>query len=260
MIRIMETEQARRDFLETLEKVSRGKAKRSRNYVFRTEDGELFVGFYTQGRKRALLSASEEGCRLLTDDEDLLRAARQEEDSTGIEELCRLFVEYSADDLYALERLEDRIASLEDELFCGGKPGEAGLRKIYECRKEVLSRKRYYEQMELLTDDLAELDARFLFLDRRFDKLYRVILRIQEYVQHVSETYQAQTDIEQNRLMKFFTVVTAIFMPLTLITGWFGMNLIMPEFRWRHGYPYVIGLSVLVVVVMIALFKRKKWL
>lgn len=60
--------------------------------------------------------------------------------------------------------------------------------------------------------------------------------------------------------MKFFTVVTAIFMPLTLITGWFGMNLIMPEFRWRHGYPYVIGLSVLVVVVMIALFKRKKWL
>ena len=41
--------------------------------------------------------------------------------------------------------------------------------------------------------------------------------------------YQAQIDIEQNNLMKFFTVVTSIFAPLTLITGWYGMNLKLPE-------------------------------
>ncbi|MBQ2567258.1 MAG: magnesium transporter, partial [Clostridia bacterium] len=44
-----------------------------------------------------------------------------------------------------------------------------------------------------------------------------------------------------------------------LITGWFGMNLIMPEFDWANGYPYVICLSVIVLIGEICFFKWKKW-
>ena len=60
--------------------------------------------------------------------------------------------------------------------------------------------------------------------------------------------------------MKFFTVVTSIFLPLTLIAGWYGMNLMMSEFKWPYGYPFVIILSVVIVVFMIWLFRRNKWL
>ena len=57
------------------------------------------------------------------------------------------------------------------------------------------------------------------------------------------------------------TVVTTVFMPLTLIVGWYGMNFkYMPELDSVWGYPAVIGISVLIVVVSIIFFKRKKWL
>ena len=65
----------------------------------------------------------------------------------------------------------------------------------------------------------------------------------------------------QNRIMTLLTIVTTIFMPLTLIAGWYGMNFrYMPELEWRIGYPIVIGVSILIVVFCLLLFKKKKWL
>lgn len=81
-----------------------------------------------------------------------------------------------------------------------------------------------------------------------------------EYLDQIRQSYEAQVDIEQNSLMKFFTVVTSIFLPLTLIAGWYGMNLMMPEFKWPYGYPFVIALSVAIVAFMIWLFRQNKWL
>jgi magnesium transporter len=75
----------------------------------------------------------------------------------------------------------------------------------------------------------------------------------------VREAYQAQVDIEQNQIMKTFTVITAVFFPLSLIAGWYGMNFQMPEFGWRLGYPYVIALSAAVCAVCVICFKLKKW-
>ena len=59
--------------------------------------------------------------------------------------------------------------------------------------------------------------------------------------------------------MKVFTVITAIFLPLTLIAGWYGMNLSMPEYSWAWGYPVVIAVSILIVIAEILYFKRHKW-
>ena len=60
--------------------------------------------------------------------------------------------------------------------------------------------------------------------------------------------------------MKVLTVVTTIFMPLTLIVGWYGMNFSgMPELEWKHGYLGVIILSLVVVIGEIIFFKWKKW-
>jgi magnesium transporter len=60
--------------------------------------------------------------------------------------------------------------------------------------------------------------------------------------------------------MKFFTLVTTIFFPLTVIVGWYGMNFnSMPELKWKYGYIYVITLSIFVVAILIALFKKKRW-
>ena len=63
-----------------------------------------------------------------------------------------------------------------------------------------------------------------------------------------------------NSVMKFLTVLSSIFLPLTLVTSWYGMNFAnMPELEWQYGYIGVIGLCVAVSVVCIGIFKKKKW-
>ena len=66
-------------------------------------------------------------------------------------------------------------------------------------------------------------------------------------------------DIAQNRVMQLLTIVTTIFLPLSLIVGWYGMNFDMPELSWEYRYPVVIVLAVVIVAVLIRYFKRKKW-
>lgn len=83
--------------------------------------------------------------------------------------------------------------------------------------------------------------------------------RLREYAMQVSGEYQSQVDIAQNRVMQLLTIVTTIFLPLSLIVGWYGMNFDMPELNWEYGYPVVIVLAVVIVAVLIRYFKRKKW-
>ena len=84
---------------------------------------------------------------------------------------------------------------------------------------------------------------------------------LREYSLQISDAYQTQIDIRQNVVMKVLTVVTAIFLPLTLIAGWYGMNFdYMPELRWDYGYLYVFILSIMVVIGCLWIFKRKKFL
>lgn len=70
---------------------------------------------------------------------------------------------------------------------------------------------------------------------------------------------QSQADIALNKLMKVFTVVTTIFLPLTLITGWYGMNFKMPEYGWVYAYPAVIFICIIIVISSIIIFKKNKW-
>ncbi len=63
---------------------------------------------------------------------------------------------------------------------------------------------------------------------------------LREYVLQVRELFQAEIDIRQNRIMKTLAIVTTIFLPLSLVAGWNGMNFVdMLRLRWRYGYPAV---------------------
>ena len=190
----------------------------------------------------------------------LIEKASDIDQETGFEELFSFFLALSSSDIYELQRLEDKIEALEDELFSEDSvPDKEGINAIMELRREVSQKKRYYEEMELLTDELADMEPEFNFIDKKFDRLYDFIVRNQEYLEQVREAYQAQIDLAQNSTMKILAVVTAIFLPLQFITGWFGMNLIMPEFNWAHGYPYAICLTLVVLTAELLFFRWKKW-
>ena len=73
--------------------------------------------------------------------------------------------------------------------------------------------------------------------------------------------YQQRLDEQQNRTMQLLTVVTTIFLPLSLIAGWYGMNFVhMPELHSPYGYVAIIAVCVLIVIGEIMYFKHKKYL
>lgn len=75
------------------------------------------------------------------------------------------------------------------------------------------------------------------------------------------ELHQTRISLRQNSVMQTFTIVTVLFAPLTLITGWFGMNLqVLPGVDWPLMSFTLIGLALVFTVVLLTFFHKKGWL
>lgn len=228
----------------------------------RTETGRFLLYL---DRQRLLCFCEEE--RALTRAKSIFDAL-EEETLTQEQLLHRFFVRLLQGDMDHLDALEGEIADGEDAVLA--QPDAACLEKISLWRRELLRLRRYYEQLDSIFRELAdnengllgpETARRFSNLGNRTERYLNTVQNLRESVSHLREAYQSQLSIRQNDLMKVFTVVTAVFLPLTLLTGWYGMNFAaMPELRWRYGYPAVILLGAVIVGGLLYWFKRKKWL
>lgn len=82
-----------------------------------------------------------------------------------------------------------------------------------------------------------------------------------ERLEYLQDTFLGLINIEQNKIIKIFTVASVIFMPPTLIASIYGMNFLdMPELTWSKGYPFALGLMVLSSATTLFIFRRKGWL
>lgn len=167
-----------------------------------------------------------------------------------------------------LKDIENSIAELEEQVINGVERDFT--KDIIQLRKQLLYLKRHYEPLIDIAEGLEENENGlidegtirfFSILVNRIERLNSNVIHLRDYVTQVRDAYQAQVDIKLNKTMKFFTVVTTIFLPLTLLAGWYGMNFkFMPELGWIYGYPFVIGLSLFVVAVCLVYFKRHNYL
>ena len=116
----------------------------------------------------------------------------------------------------------------------------------------------FYLNKANLTNGEARL---FHSLEKTVERLLKRSQTLKEYSLQLRELYQTQIDIQQNDTMQWFTVITTLFAPLTLITSWFGMNFAnMPGLDWQWGYQAIIVVCIVIIVVELVIFKRKKWL
>ena len=82
-----------------------------------------------------------------------------------------------------------------------------------------------------------------------------------ERLEYMQDTFLGLVNVEQNKIIKIFTVVSVIFLPPTLVASMYGMNFdFMPELHWRFGYLWAIGLMIAFVIIILWYFKRRKWI
>ncbi|MDD3428668.1 MAG: CorA family divalent cation transporter [Oscillospiraceae bacterium] len=168
-----------------------------------------------------------------------------------------------------LETIEFQLNKMEEDILTGKLENQLNA-IILMTKKKLLLLRSYYEQLIDICEELGENENDlfvpqhlhyFRLFASKAERLSGNVQMLRENLVQVREAYQASMDYNLNSIMKIFTVVTTIFLPLTLIVGWYGMNFTtMPELTWRYGYIGVIVLSVLVIIGCIVLFKKKKLL
>lgn len=171
------------------------------------------------------------------------------------------------EDLLFLEKMERDIAVIEEDVL-GGRSEKFGCRMLY--LKKLISRfYHYYIQLKVVMEELSANENSFFNEDeiKAFDmyknkaeQLADETQMLREYAMQVQDVYQSEIEIKQNDVMKMLTIVTTIFLPLTLIAGWYGMNFEhMPEIGYKYSYPVIIGASILIVIASLYYFKKKKF-
>ncbi len=234
--------------------------------VCRVDQVTLFLGRF------GLISINDGDCDVFEPVRQRIRG-RSGICNQGADYLLYALIDAIVDTGFALlEQTGDELETLEDEILL--EPGSEARNRIHLVRRELmLMRRAWWPQREAIST-LMRGDQPWI------SALTRVYLRdcydhgvvIVDFVETYREMAASLLDIylsaisqRMNNIMKALTIAATIFLPLTFITGLYGMNFDtaspwnLPELHWRYGYPFALSLMLAVVVIMLWFFKRKHW-
>jgi magnesium transporter len=174
----------------------------------------------------------------------------------------------------ALERRGEDIEHLEDLVVT--RPQQNLVSIIHETKRDLLElRRAVWPQREMLNALIRQEDTFIngktkIYLRDCYDHTIQLIDIIETYREICSglvEIYLSSLSNRMNEIMKVLTIMATIFIPLSFIAGFYGMNFDpkastwnMPELGWKFGYPYAIGLMVVVAAGLLFSFWRRGWI
>ncbi len=168
-----------------------------------------------------------------------------------------------------LEKLDKEIQKTEDIIF--EEPDRKVLNKIFDLKENVLTLRRILGPQRETMNFIARGSYQPIIpgsLSIYFRDVSDLLARIndnldtyRDLLASAVDGYMSATSNRLNEIMKVLTIIATIMMPLTLITGIYGMNFrFMPEIGWQYGYFIVMGIMLAIAVGMLLYFKKKKWL
>ncbi|MHC8367530.1 CorA family divalent cation transporter [Pseudomonas sp. ZT5P21] len=174
-----------------------------------------------------------------------------------------------------LEKSAEEISEISDGYNASGK--ELGVPDLIDtmralndkeelislCIEAQLSLARAVRYLSGEVDNVTEADVQGLVNELTAD-----VAGVKEhaYFEHEKVRYLQNAvtnilNIKQNQIVKVFTIITAVFLPPTLVGTFYGMNFaVMPELSWEHGFIYSMGLTLSAAVLPLVYIKRKGWL
>lgn len=166
------------------------------------------------------------------------------------------------------DRIDNRIEMLEEDILMNTK--KSHLNEIIGLRGEILWLKKVLGPQKDLIATLNKRDLKLIDdqLQKYFSDIYENAVKIaesfdtyRELMGNLREAYQSSISARANEIMRVFTAMTTIFMPLTFITGIYGMNFdFIPGMHMRGGSIILLGIMLVLGVGMLVVFRKKKWL
>jgi magnesium transporter len=168
-----------------------------------------------------------------------------------------------------MQELETEVDALEDTIF-SRTSDQPNIERIYEIRHELLLLRRAVQPLQEMCNRMMRFDVPLI--DQAMHPYFRDIqdhvIRLVENIDNLRdllaaglEAHLLLSSVEQNKIIKIFSVAAVVLMPPTLVASIYGMNFkSMPELEWPHGYFMALALMVMVAVLPYLFFKWKKWL
>lgn len=198
-----------------------------------------------------------------------LRTAKGRVRREGADYLAYSLIDAIVDDYFVvLERLGEEIERLDAELAGSRTAGVS--RDIQLLKREMIYLRRAVWPLRETINGLQRAESALVrpstavYLKDVYDHSIEVIDTVETYrdvLTGMLENHLSLLTTRLNEVMKVLTVIATIFIPLSFITGIYGMNFRhMPELDWRWGYPLVLGAMAAIGVGMLVYFRRKRWL
>lgn len=176
---------------------------------------------------------------------------------------------------FVLEKLAENIEHLDEELI--NNPTKKTIERITDLKRELIFlRRNVWPVRELISSiertesDLITNTTKIYFRDLR-DHSLRVMDTVENFREMISgmmDIYMSslsvkmnEESIKMNEVIKVLTIISAIFIPITFVAGVYGMNFdFMPELHSKYGYLGTWAVILIIVIIQITYFKKRKWL
>ena len=167
-----------------------------------------------------------------------------------------------------IEKIAQKIESLEEDINL--RPESVDKNRIFSLRKELLKIRKTLSPlrealMQFNRSDLSVMDEKTTaFLRDVIDHTIQLVDTLdnqRDVLSGLQDLYISEISLKMNHVMQFLTIITAIFVPISFLTGLYGMNFeYIPELQMRNGYFALWAVMLTIVIALVMYFKRNKWL
>jgi len=200
---------------------------------------------------------------------DRLRNDKGKIRKLGADYLYYTLIDAVVDNYFAvLENMGEKIEAIVDQLIANPQPST--MQTIHNLKRQNISLRKSVWPLRELVNSLARSESGLInkttdiYLRDVYDHTIQVIDSAEAFRDTISgmlDIYLSSVSNRMNEIMKVLTIITTIFIPLTLIAGIYGMNFaFMPELKSQLGYPLVLLSMAVVTVGMLFYFRKKKWI
>ena len=191
--------------------------------------------------------------------------------SQGSDYLMYAILDAVVDNYYTvIEAFGDRVESIESTLYQAKQIDEQMPGRIQKLKQEILKIRRAVNPLREVISRIDKTNCDFINVKTHsyLRDLYDHIIQVTESVDLYREMIWSLMDMHMtimsnkiNEIMKVLTIIATIFIPLTFIAGLYGMNFKnIPELTYENGYFYLLGIMLILLILMLIYFRRKRWL